>query len=204
MISKYVLILVLTTCWLPFVNEVQAQDELLFLNGKELKGQLLEENSYKLKFKVPEKEAYILDKYRIFSYKKAGKESIVYTYDTLKGNFLSVHDMKLFVYGERDAHTSYQPLFVSGLGLAFGGAMGYLMHRDQNFLYVPTPFIYAMATLPFPTRVRHKRISSDQYLHEDEYLRGYERVARNKRTQRALQSSLVGLGLGFLVGVIAQ
>ena len=78
------------------------------------------------------------------------------------------------------------------------------MHKDQNFLYISTPLVYTLGTLIFPTRVKQRKIKDLQYIKEDEYLRGHERVARAKRTQNALLSTLIGLGVGFTASLIAN
>ncbi len=181
---------------------LMAQDKLLFLNGKEIKGKLVDKTNYEFTFKTEKNKQFVIDKYRIFSYTQNNKEKIVYEFDTLSGNFLKVKDMKFFVYGERDAQQTYGAKFITITGLAFGGAAGYFMHKDQSFLYIPSPLIFTMFTLPFGTRVRQHKITDKTFLKEDEYLRGYERIAKGKRTQNALKSSLLGMGAGFLISLI--
>lgn len=181
-----------------------AQDEILFLNGKIFKGALIEKTNYEFTFKTEKDKQYVLDKYRIFSYTQNNKETIVYEYDTLSGNFLKVEDMKLFVYGERDAHLTYKPVFSNITGLGVGGAAGYFMHKENSFFFIATPLIYTIGTLIFPTKVKKNRLQDHQYIKEDEYLRGHERVARSKRTQGALKSSIIGMGIGFVVSLIAN
>ena len=182
----------------------QAQDEILFLNGKTIKGTLIEKTNYEFTLKTEKDKQYVLDKYRIFSYTQNNKETIVYEYDTLSGNFLKVEDMKLFVYGERDAHISYQPTFSNIVGVGVGGVAGYFMHKESSFFFITTPLVYTVGTLLFPTKVKKKRLQDHQYLKEDEYLRGHERIARSKRTQNALKSSIIGMGIGFVVSLIAN
>lgn len=178
------------------------QDEILFLNGKILKGNILEKTKYEFTFEDESKKQFIIDKYRVFSYtKKNEKESIVYEYDTLSGNFLKVEDMKMFVYGERDAHEGFKPHVANSLALGIGGVAGFMMQKDQSIAYVPIPLVYTAITLVFPTKVNQKRLKDKQYLKEDEYLRGYERIARSRRTQTVLRNSVVGMAVGFLVGL---
>ncbi len=201
---KNVAILFLFTLFLFAIN-VNAQDKLLFLNGKTLAGKILKQTDYEFSFQDKKNKQYNIDKYRVFSFTKNEKESIVYKFDTLAGNFLKVEDMQLYVYGERDAYITYNSHFTSVLGLAIGGAGGYFMHKDQSFLYVPIPLIYTVLTLPFGTNVKHQdRVKNQKYLKEHEYLRGYDRVARSKRTTNALKSSFVGMGVGFLISAIVN
>ncbi len=201
--NKRINILFVIVICLLSVN-VKAQDKILFLNGKTLEGTLLEKTNYEFTFKDKKEKQFIIDKYRVFSYTQSNKESVVYEFDTLSGNFLSVKDMKMFVYGERDAYKTFKPQVSNALGLAVGAAGGYLMQHDESFIYIATPLIYTPITLLFPTSVKQKKLTETKYLKEDEYLRGYERVARAKRTQGALKSSLIGMGVGFIIGVITN
>ena len=176
-------------------------DEILFLNGKTLKGTLLDKTKYEFTFKDEKNKQFIIDKYRVFSFKQNQQETIVYEYDTLSGNFLKVEDMKLFVFGERDAYTSFKPKVANYAALGIGAASGFMMQKDQSFVYIPIPLVYTAVTLVFPTKVNQKRLKDTRYIKEDEYLRGYERIARSKRTQSVLRNSIIGMAAGFLVGL---
>jgi hypothetical protein len=187
-----------------FSGNTFAQDELLFLNGKIIEGELIEKTNFEFTFKTIKEKQVVIDKYRIFSYTEKAKETIVYEYDTLSGNFLKVDDMTYFVYGERAAQYTYKPVVSNSLGLVFGALAGYEMHNESSFFFIGAPLAYTIGTLIFPTKVQQKRLTNDLYVNEDEYLRGYERVARSKRTQGALKSSILGLGVGFLVSFIAN
>jgi len=186
------------------ILETSAQDKLLLLNGKELKGQLVKKTDDFLTLKTSKNKEYLIDSYRLFSYTQNNKENILYKYDTLSGNYLTAADMKLFVYGERDAHKTYNSNFVNILGLAVGGTAGYFMHKDERFILIPTPLVYTIFTLPFGSRVKHRKIEDKQYFKEDEYLRGHARIAKSKKTQNALKTSALGMGIGFLISVIAN
>lgn len=195
---NYTFIVLLMFC----ANFIFAQDELLFLNGKELKGEILNVTNYEITFKDFKNKEIVIDNYRVFSYHKNKIETLTYKYDTLEGNFLKEQDMRMFVFGERDAFKSYHSRFSNVVGLAAGGVAGYFMHKDQAFIYATAPLIYTTFTLPFSTSVKQKRLSDLQYLKDDEYLRGHERVARSKRTQNALLSSVIGMGSGFLISFL--
>lgn len=185
-------------------DKATCQDKILFLNGKEMSGKLLDKTKYEFTFKNDKEKEFVIDKYRVFSYKQNDTETTVYEYDTLSGNFLKVKDMQMFVYGERDAYKSFKPHFSNAIGFAVGGAAGYMMHYDNSIAYIIVPFGYTITSLLFPTKVNQKRLTDTQYIKEDEYLRGYERIARSRRTQGALKSSFIGLGVGFLISFIAN
>jgi hypothetical protein len=200
--KTYLFITLLITLFLG--NSLQAQDKLLFLNGKEIEGSILSQNKYEFTFKDTKNKEFAIDTYRLFSYSQNNTETVLYKYDTLEGNFLKVQDMKMFVYGERGAYQSYSSPVTNIAGLLIGGAAGFMMQKDQAFLYVAAPLIYTTITLPFPTRVKQKKLTNLEHIKDDEYLRGYERVARSKRTQNALKSSIIGTAAGFLVGLIVN
>jgi len=202
MVKQLNILIILFACVLT--TTVNAQDKLLFLNGKELSGSLIEKTDYEFTFKNLKDKQFVIDKYRVFSYTQDNKENVVYEFDTLSGNFLKTQDMKMFVYGERDAHKTYKPHFSNITGIGVGIAAGFMMQSDQSFVYIPIPILYTIGTLFFPTRVKQNKLSDTSYLKEDEYLRGYERIARSKRTQGALKNSLLGMGVGFLIGVIVN
>jgi len=200
--KKHILLFIAIT--LASLN-INAQDKLLFLNGKILEGKILKQTDYEFSFQDKKNKQYRIDKYRVFSFTKNAVENIIYKYDTLAGNFLKVDDMELYVYGERDAYHTYNSNLVNAFGLAFGGATGYFMHKDQSFIYIAAPFIYTTLTLPFGTSIKQQnKIKNKDFLKEDEYLRGYDRVARSKRTTNALKSSFFGMGAGFLISVILK
>ncbi|MBL4668460.1 MAG: hypothetical protein JKY30_04280 [Flavobacteriales bacterium] len=202
MTKKFNILFLLAACLIAF--NASGQDKILFLNGKTLEGNLLEKTNYEFTFKNKKEKQFIIDKYRVFSYTQNNKESIVYEFDTLSGNFLKVQNMKMFVYGERDAHQTFKPLATNILGFAFGSTAGYLMQKEENFIYIVSPLLITSVTLLFPTKVKQKRLTNTQYLKEDEYLRGYERIARSKRTQGILKSSIAGMGVGFLIGLLVN
>ncbi len=187
-----------------FSANLKAQDKILFLNGKTMEGSLLEKTNYEFTFKNKKDKQFLIDKYRVFSYTQNNKEHVVYEFDTLSGNFLKAKDMKMFVYGEKEAYQTYKPNLTNALGLILGATAGYFMHKENAFIYIATPLIYTPITLAFPTKVNQKKITEIKYLKEDEYLRGYERVARSKRTQGALKSSIFGVVTGYLISVIVS
>jgi len=195
-------IIIITICL--FSANLKAQDKILFLNGKTMEGSLLEKTNYEFTFKNKKDKQFLIDKYRVFSYTQNNKEHVVYEFDTLSGNFLKAKDMKMFVYGEKEAYQTYKPNLTNALGLILGATAGYFMHKENAFIYIATPLIYTPITLAFPTKVNQKKITEIKYLKEDEYLRGYERVARSKRTQGALKSSILGVVTGYLISVIVS
>ena len=200
---KHFNIIILIAIYLLSVN-LKAQDKILFLNGKVMEGTLLDKSNYGFTFKNKKDKEFLIDNYRVFSYTQNDKEHILYQFDTLSGNFLKVKDMKMFVYGEKNAYQAYQPKISNTIGLIIGATAGYYMHKDNSFIYIAAPLIYSPITLIFPTKVNQKKVTEVKYLKEDEFLRGYERVARSKRTQSALKTSVIGLVSGYIISAIVN
>ena len=184
------------------------KDTVLLQNGRELIGTFLHDEVYDIEFKHFTKKGFEtlkLDKYRIFSLiDSTGKEKLYYKYDTTIGNFLPEKRMRMFVYGERDAVYGFKTPFTNTLGLTLGGASGYMMIKDNNFVFIVTPILYTVGNLFFATRVRKNSVRSLQYIKDNDYLAGYDRVARGKRINNALKYSLGGMVVGVLVGLVAQ
>lgn len=192
-------------CCLHFLlAQATSTDSLLFLNGKTLEGKVLEFNKYQLTFKTLKDKEILIETYRLFSMNWNGLDTTIYKYDSLEGNFLSEREMKLFVFGERDAHKTYNSAFSNSVAFIAGGTAGYFMEKEQSFILVGTPLVYMLGTLIFPTRVKQKKLTDLQYIKKDEYLRGYDRVARAKRTQNALKTTIIGMGIGFVASLVVN
>ena len=54
-----------------------AQDELLFLNGKQLEGKILEYNKYQLTFQTKKDKELTIENYRLFSFSKDSRDTIL-------------------------------------------------------------------------------------------------------------------------------
>jgi len=129
----------------------------------------------------------------------------VYRFDSLTEKCLTTNEMKFYVYGERDAHITYKSDFSSILGLAIGAASGYYMHKDKSFVYIATPFVYTALTLPFGTHIKQQdKIKNKDFLKEDQYLRGYDRISKAKRTTNALKNTTIGMGIGLIISFIVN
>ncbi len=201
--------LIVTFGWMIcFLGLYAQKDTVLLQNGRELVGEFMHDEVYDIQFKHITKkgvETIKIDKYRIFSLiDSTGKEKLYYKYDTTIGNYLPENRMRMFVFGERDAVYGFKTPFTSTLGLAVGGASGYFMMKDNNFVFMATPLLYTIGNLFFATRVRKNSVRHIQYIKNDDYLAGYDRVARGKRVNNALKYSLGGMVLGIVAGLVAN
>jgi hypothetical protein len=184
------------------------KDTVLLQNGRELVGKFINDEVYDIEFKHLTKKGFEtlkIDKYRIFSLKdSSGQEKLYYQYDTTIGNYLPENRMRLYVYGERDAVYGFKTPFTNTTGLLVGGASGYFMIKDNNFVFIATPLLYTVGNLFFATRVKKKSVRNLQYIANDDYLTGYDRVARAKRVNNALKYSLGGMVLGIIAGLVTN
>ncbi len=186
-------------------SSLKAQDKILLLTGKEIKGKVLSETEYELKYEYQKKNELreqLIEKYRVFLYTKNGSEIVVYKQDSSMGNYLYEEEMRHFIYGERDADMGYKPTVSTIGGVIVGSAAGAYMGYDGGIVLVATPFIYTAIQLLPKIRVNTKNVSNKAYLIKEDYLYGYERVARSRKVQRSLLSSIIGFGVGFAVSSI--
>tara|TARA_Y100000589_G_scaffold331027_1_gene382749 strand:- start:71135 stop:71749 length:615 start_codon:yes stop_codon:yes gene_type:complete len=201
-------IFILLICIFNFSVLFSQKDTVLLQNGRELIGHFIQDEVYDIEFKHFTKKGYEtikIDKYRIFSLiDSTGKEKLYYKYDTTIGNYLPEKRMRMYVYGERDAVYGFKTPFTNTTGLALGGASGYLMIKDKNFVFIATPLLYTVGNLFFSTRVRKNSVRHLQYIKDDDYLSGYDRVARGKRVNNALKYSLGGMVLGIVAGLVTN
>ena len=72
MIKNYKLYFFFVLCSLALNS--YAQDKLLFLNGKELNGQLLSTNNFETSFKTDKGKEYLIENFRVFSFSQNGQE----------------------------------------------------------------------------------------------------------------------------------
>lgn len=185
--------------------KLYAQDKILLLTGKEISGKVLTETEYELKYEYLRKKELreqLIEKYRVFSYTRNGEEVVVYKQDSGMGNYLTEEDMKYFIYGERDADLGYKPTASVIGGVIVGGAAGAYMGYDGGIILIATPFVYTAFQLLPKIKVNTNKISNKGYLIKENYLYGYERVARSRKVQRSLLSSVIGFGLGFAVSSV--
>ena len=191
-----------------------AQDRVLMLNGREFSTKIIDTTFLNVTIQdKPNTKPFDLERYRIFSINWDSKESILYKQDTLIGNFYNEHEMRMFVYGEKDAHEHYKsPLTFTGgviLGLIGGYVQPYVMSEvfNNNLLARPIfspiiPIGYCFVVGSRWIRINKKDVSNSLYLSEDTYLEGFDREARGKKIQKAIWGSITGLVSGIALSYI--
>lgn len=192
--------LIFTCCFTAY-----AQDHVLLLTGKEIKAKVLSETEFEIKVEFMKKQELrqqLIEKYRVYSYTRQGKETIIYVQDSSMGNDLTEEEMRHFIYGERDAYNTYKPTVSVIGGVIIGGAAGAYMGYDGGIILVATPFVYSMAQLIPKVKINQKKIPDKSMLIKEDYLYGYERVARSRKVQRSLLSSVLSFGAGFAISAV--
>ena len=217
---------IVITFALMIALNVSSQDKLLLLNGRFDKGKIIAENESNFDFKVKrnsgKSKIIPYDKSRIFSIIDTNrKESVLYKKDSSIGNFLSENRMRMYIYGQRDAHENFgvRRHLLGGflLGLAattfdtyeFGpskieiaeGATpvptGFFL-RDPSIFPVLFPLSIPLGSSLLPSRIKKNDVSSVEYLNSEEYIEGFDKVKKFKRIKSSFLGSLAGAALGFI------
>ena len=101
--------------------------------------------------------------------------------------------MRYFIRGEQDAQKSFKARGAFWSGLLIGAGAGV----TGSLLSPIAPFTFAaLVGLP-KIKIKKKGVSNLEYLKQDAYLMGYERVARKKRKIKSLIGGASGLGIGL-------
>lgn len=197
------------------------QDSVILLNGNVFRGEVVEKGSEYLTLKVPSKkgEEYLnLENYRVFSYTKGETETLLYRYDSLNGNFLTVDQSRNYTLGSYDAKQTYKPrvAFISNILMGYGVSLydSYLTKSraansdvpltpgffGQQPSILPLGFMFASTiTFALPSlKVKEKYILQKGLKGDKFYYHGFNRIAKQKRAFAALKGSAIGIGLGYL------
>jgi hypothetical protein len=214
---KKSVILALISCFI-LSNFINAQDKILMTSGKVLRGKILTEqedyftfNYFKKKGKIKELE---LSKYRIFSITTTdGKETIHYKPDSLMGNFYSINEMKMYIFGQRDAFKSYQPLpmfllsFTAGVGAVLFDTYEFnltaaqpsgFFQRTPSMMPITIPLVFTIGTGLFAPKIRKEYASDVSFMSSEHYIEGYRKIAKYKRLKNVFLGSAIGVATGFL------
>lgn len=205
------------------IKMANSQEKVNLLNGKVLEGTIQSTEDEKITMMVNEKKGKVydtyLENYRVFSIITSdGKENIIYKQDSSIGNFLEPKDMNFYIKGEQDAYKNYRPIGTMIIGTTLGLGLGifdtYVFNDDPTtpnvnekgmfkvdspgYLMFVYPFIYTVLAgiAPRPQLDIHN-ITDRNNLNSEHFIQGFARVARYKRTIRALIFSAVGSAIGL-------
>lgn len=193
--KKNILLIIFFFC---FITQYKAQtkDTIFLMNGNIVAEKVTDTLIGAVTILNPEKPTeklhYEYDEIYCVKYGN-GFTDYYYSQDTLKGNYFTRDEMRYYMYGERDARKGFKArgsLIGAGIvGLASGGL---------GLFFAPVfPYGYmALSGIP-KVRIRHSTISNPNYIEQDAYILGYERVSRTKRRIQAIIGGTIGLAAGY-------
>ncbi len=198
-------------------------DSVMLLNGKTFKGQFVKEKEDFLTFNLDTKkgnEEINIANYRIFSYTENELEKVMYKYDSLSDNFLTVNQSRNFTIGSYDARQTIKPrtIFYSCMAASYGyslydtyltksaadknevieGLKPGFFGRRPSIVPIALPLVFTVS-FGLPNlkikgkNILHKGLKDDAY-----YYHGFNSVAKQKRAFSALKGSVIGVALGYI------
>lgn len=179
-----------------FNTEAQHKDTILLMNGNYVVEKVIDTLIGAVTIINPantaEKLHYEYDEIYCVKY-ASGFTDYYYSQDTLKGNYFTREEMLYYMYGERDARKGFK-----AKGALIGaGVVGFASGGLGLFFAPVFPYGYmALSGIP-KVRIRHSTISNPNYIEQDAYILGYERVSRTKRRIQALIGGTIGLAAGY-------
>lgn len=215
-------------------SSVVQRDSILLLNGKVLHGNVLglekTPGDSILKYETIRKDGSsrpeIIQTYRVFHFVDEGNTRVLYRQDEFLGNYLSVSDTRDVTYGSYDARRTFKPHVPTwtSFALGFGASIfdTYLTNKqanDPDLIEPKTPGFFKGNPSIFPFlvpvvvsvswglpsfRLKEKNMIHKQYLHNENYYRGYHRIAKQKRMLGALLGSLGGIATGMIIHYSVQ
>lgn len=173
-----------------------------------------------------ESEVIDLSYDRLFSYTQNGTETVIYTPNEFQGDFLSVEEARHATLGSYDARQTFKPRipFYSSILLGYGVSLldTYFSQKSMNefladnnnipptnatvglFGKSPTLFpvllpLAVSATWAIPSfRIKPHQLLQKSLYGDENYYRGFHRVARQKRVLSALTGSAIGITAGMI------
>jgi hypothetical protein len=198
-------ICILFIVFFAFNSKAQYKDTILLMNGNYVVEKVIDTLIGAVTIVNPEKtnEKLHYEYDEIYCVKYAsGFTDYYYSQDTLKGNYFTREEMQYYMYGERDARKGFKArgsLIGAGVvGLASGGL---------GLFFAPVfPYGYMALSGVTKVKIKHSTISNPNYIDQDAYILGYERVSRTKRRIQALIGGTIGLaaGYGLYFGILKQ
>lgn len=221
------LISILTFC-LTSIGQ-NKKDSVLLLNGKvftgDITGTSLTKGDSVLNYtwinKKGQSKNEKVEMKRIFSYTDEGLSRTVYLPNEFLGDYLSVgetHDVTIGSYDARKKFKSHVPFWTSfAIGLGASLFDTYLTKKaatDTNLVAPKEPGFFKSPPSIFPVlvplvlsvswsfpsfKVKKKKMIHLNYHGNENYYRGYHRIAKQKRMLGGLLGSLSGISLGMVM-----
>lgn len=203
-----------------FVGTIVAQDKIQLMNGKVLRGKLKTQSDELYQFDYYKNGGTVksieLSKFRMFSITNtSGEETVLYKQDTLMGNFYSENEMRMFIYGQRDAYKKVNgnAMFLTTFALGFGTVLfdtydgsktPAFFSRKPSVTPIVVPFALTIGAGLIKSKVRKEHAADVTFLSSEYYIEGFQKVAKSKRVKSAFIGSVSGILSGFIVYAIAK
>lgn len=208
-------------------QEVNNKDTILLMNGKTIPCTLLETDDFVTEYLYAKKNGKVKSSYadnlNIFELQRHNqKDTVIYFQDTLLGRDYSISEMRHYAYGAKDARNNYKThwYFVGGAALGFtsvfldtyrfpgeaanNGVSPGPFKTSPSVFPVVVPFAYTLSVGLPKTRLKKKHVTYYDLKDDEFYQRGFEKIARQKRIFSALESTLSGMALGYLLYFILR
>lgn len=210
-----------------------AQDKLLLTNGHEERGQLIADSNgiYQLKIYRNGGKTKIIpfDEYRVFSRTDInGNETVIYKQDTSIGNFLTQNEMRMYIYGQRDANQNMKSgqhfvlSYIGGLSFSLFDTYSFsgydytcpdgtttqhispgFFHSEPTVSQILIPFAFGVVSTFFKSKIKKEDVSDIAYLSNEQYIEGFKKVKKFKKMRNVFFGSVAGVATG-LIGFYAS
>ena len=179
-----------------FQSKAQNKDTILLMNGNYVIEKVLDTLIGAVTIVNPaniaDKLHYEYDEIYCVKY-STGFTDYYYTQDTLKGNYFTREEMKYYMLGERDARKGFK-----ARGSLIGAGIMGLTSGGLGIFFAPVfPYGYMALSGITKVRIKHNTISNPNYIDQDAYILGYERVSRSRRRIQSLIGGTIGLAVGY-------
>ena len=174
-----------------------SQNEIHLLGGKILTGEIQSIHGDSIIFKLSKKnKPIVLETSRVYSVlDKDKKETVLYKQDSTIGNYYTVEEMRMHVYGKQDAWKGVRPKVLPALTFLVSSIGGFLI--GDSFVVLAVPFATYLGSLLFSGPVVFVNTVRDPaFLESQPYLDGYATVSKTKKNSRALLGSISGTIVG--------
>lgn len=187
----------------------QSQYTILLLSGDKLylKNYKYNETGTAIAYHEKSRELQEIDLEHIFSITDTlGNEQIIYKPDTIKEDYMNVDQMKNFIKGEIEADAKFKCKWCLVGGFAIGAASPFLLPfigfaPMSNIVYSPLVPAASSTAIGF-TGASDKTIMAinPELAKNEHYVMGF----KERSGQIKLKSTIIGSGIGLLVGMISS
>lgn len=218
-----ILVTIVIVLFYIFQNVAYTQDKILLLNGREYNGKFLSKSEDLVNFNFVKKSGKIkpfsFEKTRVFSVTKKGEEeSVLYKKDTSIYHYYSEYEMRMYIYGEKDAYSMYKATrpfltsFAIGLGVSLYDTYLYesyicpngkevpkgLFNRQPSLVQFIVPFVVPIVSGAIKPKINPRFVSDRTFLANEFYIDGFKKARKFKRVKASLFGTLCGIAVGML------